>query len=183
MQIFALETNDDKLKEEIMFEDEKLVLCTGYHWFIFAAVAIPRLMLLAFIAGLAALVSYEGAGWILETAYFWIIATPALLYYIGLLILRAWIDWKYDCLLVTDSRVIVVNQSSIFSREIQKMDIENIASVKAKTQFLNLVPFGILIFDLKEGTGRSITIHYIRNTQKVSSCISECLQDFQTRNA
>jgi hypothetical protein len=108
----------------------------------------------------------------------WVVMGAVLVsgYAVVLKTLRAFIDWRYDLIIITSDKVIIVNQSSIFHREIRQMHLENFASVTARTQYLNLFPFGKLCFDLKEGVGRSICLNYVPRADFVASRIAECVQ-------
>ncbi len=97
--------------------------------------------------------------------------------------IRAFIDWRYDVLVVTTEEVVIIDQSSIFHASIRQMNLDNIASVSAETMFLNLLSFGKLHFELKEGVGKSISLPYIPQAQRVSSIISDAMVTFQRRRA
>lgn len=180
MKIFALETEHEKLKNGILLAGEEEDMCVGYHWIKFVGSAMSHgFMTLAFAAIMYALWHFNAPMVfsplplaLLFFAYFWFIGFP---------VITAFVDYLYDHIMVTSNRIVIIDQSSIFKRNIIKMDLQNIASVKAKTQWLNLFPFGTLVLDLKEGIGKSLTLKFIPNADKVASCISCNLRDYQTK--
>lgn len=181
MRIFALETNHEKLKAELLLEGEQELMCAGYHWMKFFGTMIS--------CGLMSIVviSILGTLWYLDAPYIFsvfpiLIMSAVYLWFIGWPMISAFVDYMYDCVILTNSRIIIIDQASVIHRDIRKMDIENIASVRAKTQFLNMFPFGTLHFDLKEGVGKSLILKYIPNVDNVSSRISCCLRDYQNRS-
>lgn len=115
------------------------------------------------------------------------IAVPALvliwLWFVFRPLLRGFIDWQFDELLVTTEKIVVVNQSSIIRQEIKQMNLENLASVNALTQFGGIFPFGKLHFELKEGTGKGLRLRYIPQAQQACSIIGNCVVQFQRRQA
>ena len=77
-------------------------------------------------------------------------------------VVHDYIDWKFDFIDLTTDKVIIVDQGSIFRRTIKQINLENIASVTSKTQFLNLFPFGVVHIDLKEGHGQEMILQYMQ---------------------
>lgn len=178
MRIFALETDHERLKKELLLEGEREVLCVGYHWLKFIGVLLSSGFITLCVAFALSALWYFSAPFVfspipltfLALLYIWFVGFPAI---------SAFVDFMYDHIIVTNSRIVIIDQASIFHRDIRKMDLENIASVRAKTQFMNIFPFGTLHFDLKEGVGKSLILKYIPHVDKVSSCISCCLRDSQ----
>lgn len=179
MRILALETDIDKLNTSLLSPGERIVLQARFHGFLFVmralGAALMTLALLAFGIG-AGMVNIPTALSVplLVIVWVWFVLRP---------LLRAFIDWQYDELLVTTEKIILVNQSSIIRQEIQQMNLENLASVRALTQFGGVLPFGKLQFELKEGTGKGLRLRYIPNAQQACSTIGNCIVQFQRRQA
>ena len=177
MRIFALETNIEKLKKNFLSLEEREIRTVSFHWFRFFLNLLRNILLtIALVAGAIA-IGFSGLSpwWIIAAA--WILW----LFFIFPSLLRAYIDWRYDFLLLTGDKVIVVDQSSLFHKKITPINLENFASVSAETQFWNLFPFGILHFNLKEGTGEGVNLRYIPAAQEVASVISDTITQFQRR--
>lgn len=179
MKILALETNEERLKDQLISPSEQLLLAIHFSGFLFAARFIKALGATAVLGAIGFGLIYGGAPWEWVTLLLLGLWLPL----IGISLLTAWIDWRYDVLLVTTDKVIIVDQSSIIRATIQQMNIENIASVTAHTQFADLLPFGKLWFDLKEGTGQRMVLPYVPRARAVASTIANIVMDFQSRRA
>lgn len=179
MRILALETNIEKLNRSLLSPGEQIVLQARFHGFLFSMRALgATIITLIFItvgigAGMAGISMGIGVP-VLFLLWLFVVFRP---------LLRAFIDWRYDELLVTTEKVIVVNQSSIIRQQIQQMNLENLASVSALTQYGGMFPFGKLHFELKEGIGEGLKLRYIPHAQGACSVISDCLVQFQRRRA
>jgi hypothetical protein len=177
VRIFALETDTEKLKKRFLSQEEREIRTVFFHGFRFY-LAVARLTFWTFvIAGLSVGLGLTGLPtlWgIVATGVIWFI-------FVFLPLLRAYLDWRYDFLLITTDKVIVVDQSSIFHQKITPMNLENFASVSAETQFWNLFPFGMLNFNLKEGTGSGVNLRYIPHAHDIASCVSDAITTFQRR--
>ncbi len=177
MQIFALETDTEKLKKRFLSTEEREILMINFHGFRFFLVICRQLFWTLILLAVSIGLGYAGipAGWLsLGTFIVWLILIAPKL-------LRGFLDWAYDFILVTTDKVIVVDQSSLFHQKITPMNLENFASVTAETQFLNLFPFGILHFNLKEGIGSGVNLRYIPHAHDAASRISDTITTFQRR--
>ncbi len=177
MRIFALETDIDKLNTSFLSPGESIVLQARFHGFIFAIQAALALFVTIILTGLYVGGIYAGVTQQILIPVFFI----AWVFFVLRPLLRAYIDWQYDELLVTTEKIVIVNQSSIVRQEIEQMNLENLASVRALTQYMGLLPFGRLHFELKEGVGQGKRLKYIPNAQIVCSQIGDCLVQFQRR--
>jgi len=177
MHIFALETDIGKLKARFLSEEEREICTVFFHGFRFF-LTVLRLTLWTFlIAGIAMGIGFAGLPfpWVVLAAFIvWLVSVSRPL-------LRAYLDWCYDFILITTDKVIVVDQSSLFHQKVTPMNLENFASASAETQFWNLFPFGILHFNLKEGVGNGVNLRYIPHAHDIASCISDAITTFQRR--
>lgn len=176
MRIFALETDRQKIIQRFCHEDECIILLTYFHWFSFVAAILGKLFVTAMIGVACAAVIYFGASplWSIVGAFgLWVgMALPGLL--------KAYIDWKYDFILVTTDKIILVDQTSIFKQEIKPIHIENIGSVSMHTQWWGIFDFGAIHLNLKEGEGGIvITRRYVPNVREVVSKMSSVVTNFQ----
>lgn len=183
MRIFALETNNEKACKEILLDGECTHVRVQYHWLLFAARIFPSVIAALIIAIAYAIPTYiYGSAFALHWAA--LIAVFLMLFVMVLLpVLRSWIDWRYDGIILTDRRLLILNQTSIFKEDNRKMDLENVASVRAITQYWNIFPFGKLHIDLKEGVGRSIILPFVPNAANIAKRISQCVCDNQSRTS
>lgn len=177
MHIFALETDVEKLKRQFLSAEEQEVRTVFHHPLQFVLKALRQLLITVALVALGVLLVSFGLPawpviWAMLAAWFLVVFFP---------LLRAYIDWKYDFILLTTDKVVVVDQSSLFHRKVTPMNLENFASVSAETQFLNIFPFGILHGSLKEGTGVELRLRYIPHAAEVAALISDTVTQFQRR--
>lgn len=174
MKIFALETDKEKLKRSFCGPDEKIVCTANFHGFLFAGKAIVASFWTVLIVGVViAGISFGLPGGILTG-----VALLAWLILVARPLFRSFIDWKFDLLILTTGKLVIINQSSIFRQHVRQMNLENIASVNVETQFGNIFPFGSLCFDLKEGLGERMCLRYIPSAHHISANISDALMKF-----
>lgn len=176
MRIFALETNLDTLIATFASPGEKPIMTTFYHGFLFFVAIFKAIVFTAVLVGTAIL-----AGIYLAIPALWIIGVAAFLWLIvvPLPLLRHYIDWRYDFLYLTEDKLIIVDQSFIFSQKIKQINLENIASVASETQFFNLLGFGIIRINLKEGEGNEIVLKFVPKAQAVSDTIADQTSTFE----
>ncbi len=180
MKILALETNESKLKAQLISPMEQLLLCVHYSGFLFGVRLFKDILgtLVIIAIGIAITMFTDISLWFMIPILIvlWVI-------FVGSKLLRAWIDWKHDVLFVTTDKIIIVDQSSIWRIAIRQMNIENVATVTAESQFADVFPFGALCFDLKEGTGEKLRLPYVPKARIVASQIANIVMDFQGRRA
>jgi hypothetical protein len=98
----------------------------------------------------------------------------------GFGLVRAFIDWKYDFILLTTDKLIIVDQSSLFRKSITPISLENLGDVVSQTQWLNLFNFGIIQFALKEGTGE-VKLKFMPDADALVAKIAEQITLYQRR--
>jgi hypothetical protein len=176
MKFFALETDIGKLKERFCSEDECEVHMTYYHAlsFLFAVFREIVITIILFGVGIFA--------WIMGWPMMWVVAILAALWFLFVFfnLLKAYIDWRYDFILVTSDKVILVDQTSFLRHEIKPIHLENIGSVTTRTQYWNIFNFGIVKINLKEGEGGDIiTLKYVPEAEDVAAKIADVTTTFQ----
>lgn len=179
MKIFALETDDKKLIKSFLSSDEDVVLTVKFSSFLFVVRTIKAAFLTVILIAIASAIEYYGA----PALWTWVATGVVWFFWIVLRWITAYIDWRHDILIVTTEEVVIVDQSSLFRRSIRQMNLENIASVSDETQFGGMLPIGVLRFELKEGTGKTLTLGYIPHADKVASIISDSMVVYQRRRA
>lgn len=176
MRIFALETDTEKLTKQCLSDGEKVVLMTYYHAlsFLFASLREIFTTIIIFTIGIAF--------WYFEAPMLWVIFILFIIWFFFVFfnLLKAWIDWRYDFILVTTDKLVLVDQTSIFHQKINPIHLENIGSISSETQFMNIFGFGKIVVSLKEGEGgQSITLKYVPNVEQVSTKISQTVTYYQ----
>jgi hypothetical protein len=158
MRFLALEANIRKLKQRFIAEGEEELLSTTRHSFAFF---IPLMWIVP--AGVLALVAW-GAG---VAAGLDIIVLSGVLYLAlaGLVLaaLHAFIEWRYNVVVVTTDKIVVVDHRFFFSQSIRPIPLENIATTHAGSQYLGLGNCGYVTLHLTEmAKGQSAEIRLDR---------------------
>ena len=179
MHIFALETDLEKLKRALLSPGEREVLSVRFHPALFYLRALWALLLTLLLALFSAMI------WQFGIPLLWVIVVAVIVWcvFIFMRVVRALIDWRYDLLMVTTDKIVVIDQSSVLHSSVRQMNIENLATVHSETQMLNLFPFGRLCFDLKEGIGARLCLPYIPRAERVASEVSQAIRQFQLRRS
>mgnify|MGYP003972413619 FL=1 len=176
MRILALETDAAKIKQQCLSEGEKEVLMTYYHAlsFFFASLREILFTIIIFIVGISL--------WYIGAPVLWVLRglTAVWFFFIFFNILKAWIDWRYDFILVTTDKLVLVDQTSIIHQKVNPIHLENIGSIAAETQYWNIFGFGKIVINLKEGEGgQAITLHFVPDASAVASKISQTVTYYQ----
>ncbi len=178
MRIFALETDIEQIKNRFCHEGETIVLMTYYHGlsFLFAILREIAITIILMTAAIVSLVYDFPMIWVLPVLLItWLI-------FVFFNVLKAYIDWTYDFLIITTDKVILVDQTSIVKQEIMPIHLENIGGISTFTQYMDIFPFGGICIHLKEGKGREdITLKYVPHSKEVSAKISDVVTTYQRR--
>lgn len=179
MRFFALETDVRKIKKQFLAPDEQEVLMTYYHGLSFFFASLREIAITVIIAGAGIVAGMWGADIV------WTVGILGVVWFFFVFfnLLRAYIDWAYDFILVTTDKIIFMDQTSIFRHEIMPLTLESVVGVSAQTQFWNLFPFGILVVHLKEGVGNErIVKRYVPRADEVAAKISEIVTKYQRKD-
>ena len=177
VRIFALETDITKVKKRYLSEGEREILTVHYHWMRFFYTAVRQLCIAAAVVVFGVLLARNGLPGGVATA----IAVGIGFFAVVPRLVRSYLDWKYDFLVLTTDKVVIVDQSSIIRQRATPMNLENFASASSETQMLNLFPFGMLRLNLKEGTGENLCLMYVPDAENVAARIAEAVTYFQRR--
>ncbi|PIQ76116.1 hypothetical protein COU78_05970 [Candidatus Peregrinibacteria bacterium CG10_big_fil_rev_8_21_14_0_10_49_24] len=176
MQFLALETDINKIKQAYCHEGECEVLFTRYHGLSFLFAILREILITVVLFTIAIF------GWMNDWPMGWLVGILFALWIIFVLfnVLKAYIDWAYDFIYVTTDKILIVDQTSLFRREIKPLHMENIGSVSTETQMWGIFPFGKLCVHLKEGLGGDdMTLKYVPYANKVASQISAAVTRYQ----
>ncbi len=179
MRIFALETDLEKIKKRFCQDGECVLHTTPFHTlsFLFASLRDIFLTIVFFFGG--------WAGIAFGLPVLWTVGGLSVAWFILVFFsfLKAYIDWLYDCIIITTDQVILVDQTSVFKHEIRPMHVDNIGAITTTTQFWNMFPFGIIKIHLKEGLGGdTIILKYVPRAEEVAVIITGVVKDYQRRH-
>lgn len=176
MHIFALETDRSKILDRFCHEGECVIRMTYFHGMRFFLAILKEVGITAALLGIVATGAY------FSWNMWWTSGIVGALW-VGLAffpMLKSYIDWYYDYIILTTDKVVLVDQTSLFKQEIKPIHIENIGSVATETQFLNLFNFGRIIINLKEGEGgQKIIKTYVPNAKEFAGLISDVVTKYQ----
>ena len=179
MKLFALQTDEAKLIKSFLSADEEVVLTVKFSAFLFVMRTIKSLFLTLILVAMGVGID------LFDTPVLWTIVVLGIVWFFVVFLkwVTGFIDWRYDVLIITTEEIVFVDQSSLFRVEIRQMNLENIASVSSKSRFGNIFPFGELHFELKEGTGKTLTLDFVPHADRVASVISNVMVTFERRRA
>jgi hypothetical protein len=174
MRILALETSIDAIKEKFVVEGEKVVQVTHRHFMAFVVhIWWQTLVTIAFTAILPLIavgdVEYTSfyvlffLGWLVVYAYFFF---------------AAYIQWKYNFLIVTTQKVVVVDQK-LFYQEINPLRFSRISNTRVESQFGGFFHCGILHLNLmvpeKQGEYLELPHPYLPRPEEIAAVIENGL--------
>jgi hypothetical protein len=176
MRILALQTDPECIKKQCLSEGEEVVLMTYYHALSFFFASLREIFFTMIFLGI-------GIGlWAIGAPMVWVVGmlTAIWFFFIFFNLLKAWIDWRFDFILVTTDKLILVDQTSLIRQKVNPIHLENIGSIASETQYWNLFGFGKIIINLKEGEGGGVSIlTFVPNAEEVASKISATVTYYQ----
>lgn len=175
MRFLALETDSKKIIRRYCSPEEIVLHVTHFHGMLFTIKTLKNLFITLPVIAIIAAALYFGSPVGITLA----VGAVALLFS-TFPILKAWIDWQYDYIIITSDKIVLVDQSSIVRQHIKPINYENIGSVSLETQWFNMFNFGIIHLDLKEGEGGgTITKDFVPYPQKIGEVLSAAVTNFQ----
>lgn len=179
MRLFALDTRAmQHIRKRYCTAGECEVVLTRYHWMSFLLRSFREFLVTLILAALV-FVAWEYEWPIAE-----IIGIVVSLWVIFVLfkILKAFIDWRFDFILVTTDKIVLVDQTSVFSRQEKPIHLENVGGIAASTQFWDIFPFGRITIHLKEGLGGdAVTIYFVPHAQELAATIADVVTKYQRK--
>ena len=178
MRILALETDSEKIKQRFCHEGEEIVLFTYYHGLSFLFAIMKEICVtLVLLSVLIVSVVYQ---WPMV----WVIPILLVLWMVFAFfgVVKSYIDWAFDFIIITTDKLILVDQTSVIKQEIQPIHIENIGGISTESQFWDIFPFGALVVHLKEGRGgKDVTLKYVPRYSEVGGVLSDVVTQYQRR--
>ncbi len=174
MRIFALETDIEKVKRRYITPDETEVFTTHRHGFYFIKTIFVD-VLFSILLGAMAYLSYVND---VMAAFQVVLVALGVWGFIAFFsLLRAFLDWQYDFITLTNEKLIIVNQSSVFKQEVNPLNLHNIHSISTETQWLNLFGFGGVRIVIKEAVQTDLLLTFIPRSEDIVAKISAAITE------
>ena len=151
-----------------LYENEEIRLVVRKHWFVMLSYGIAGLAMLIlgtgaylYLPAVAPFIEISIDNSLLAFAYFlYLMILVGLLFY-------AWIDYYLDTWIITDTRVIDIEQNGFFSREVSEIPLSRVQDVTIDVHGLipTLLKFGTI--RLQTAGEREFTMHHIPRLQEV----------------
>ena len=166
-----------------LYPEEKVVLELRRHWFIFF---LETMFLVVFLClPFVFLIIFEEAAWLTEhpVATDWIgfiVATWFLFIWVTFFIL--WTNFYLDAWIITNRRILDIEQYRLFSREISEFRIENIqdVTVNIKGFIPTILGYGDILVEAA-GEQKHCTIKDAPHPEYVKNIISKLQSDISHR--
>ncbi len=158
-------------------EDEKALLVLHKHWFYFIKPLFKFLTI--FIFPLLVLTWLFGFGDIIQSTFFSIIYFLWLL--VGLTYLfYEWMIWYYDVYIITNKRIVDIEQRSLFSRSVSEASLGKVQDITYQIEgvFATFLNFGTVKIQTAGASG-IINLEGIANPEAVASKISQAVEIFE----
>lgn len=158
-------------------DGEKIILEARKHWFVFLAegililiaVVLPALILLFSFLLFPAVRAYMVSDIIIGIVFFW--AAWAQLSILGFFV--TWTNYYLDVLVVTNKRIIDIDQIGLFRRDVATVPLQNIQDVKIEIK--GIIPTFFKFGDLHiqtAGVNKEVLIRGLAEPAKIKDAIS-----------
>ncbi len=160
-----------------LHEGEKIILEARKHWFVFLAegglfivvIVVPAVLLLGTFLLFPSIGGYLGRSFGAVVTFFW--AAWAEIIWIGFFI--AWTNYYLDVLVVTNERIIDIDQIGLFRRDVATVPLYNIQDIKVEIKGIipTLFKFGNLHIQTA-GMTKEVLIRGLKEPTMIKDTIS-----------
>jgi len=164
-------------------DGEKILLVAHRHWFDiltqFFFVLVLIIMLIGSYAFLPVMFPFLGEA--IGSAFFAFLENTFLLF-IWIIFFIIWIDYYFDVWIITNQRVVNIEQKALFSREVSELELENIQDVTTEVSGIlrTFFNFGNLYIQTASETERFV-FNNVPDPYKIKDLIMN-LQETQEKN-
>lgn len=155
---------------------EKIVCRLRRHWFTFLPAIAFFLLLLALPIGLYWIIALNFSGWLNSPIGFPILILFASIYYLSVILyfFTYFVTFYLDVLIMTNDRLVDVDQNSLFSRTVAEVDLYQIqdATSEVKGIFATLFNYGNVIIQTA-GALPKFTLSNIPNPHQVRQMLMD----------
>ncbi len=148
-------------------EDEEIVTVLYRHWYVVAAPAVKSLVII--------LLSFAIPLWLHLAGLIFSYAISTIIYYLWIVfwisyIVYAYLNWSRDRFIITDQRIIDIDQKGLFRQRVSEVELEQIRSITHETVgfFSTVLKFGTVFVHAGEG---GLTLNQVPNPANVKEDI------------
>jgi len=170
-----------------LHKDEKIILEARKHWFILFAEALflAFLLVLPIVVAIGAniLNASKFITVVGDSTFLFIILTAAWLLFIWITFFVIWTNYYLDILVVTNKRIIDIDQGGLFSREVSTSMLENLEDITIEVHGIiaTLLDFGNIHLQTA-AESREFVVEGIPNPVKVKGLIFEAYNNVESKN-
>lgn len=177
MRFFALQMDIGQLKEQFILQDEKEILVTTRHGLIFF-VSLLKGTAIVLLLWLALAVAFVFAGSAILRLIIGVLTVIGAVFELYI-ILNAYIDWRFNILIVTNQKLVIIDHTSLFYQNVTPIHMNSLNNVTCESQFFGIWRCGILHINLRqtvgEGASREIFLPYLPRPDVVASAIEQSM--------
>ncbi len=177
MKFLALQTNVGELKKQYIPEGEHEIMTVSRHPIRFV-IDFFFYTVIVFVIGYglsAGVLFWEGDQGALVFAG--LLALLGIVYFFA--ILNSYISYRYNFLIITSDKIVVVGHTSFFGQKMDSVHLASILNTRFRTQFFGIVRCGILEIHMNElaggGVMRTLVLPYIPSPDTVASAIENAM--------
>lgn len=170
-----------------LLDDEKIILTGRRHWFVITVSGISMFfMMIAPFAGLFAFYSFFP-----ELSYFLQNYRAFIVFYgtvwiqiFWMFFFVNWTNYYLDMFLVTNKRIIEIDQIGLFKRDVAELRLENIQDVKVEV--LGFMPSLLKMGSIHiqtAGQNKEVLLENIREPYEIKNVISGCRDKILKENS
>jgi uncharacterized membrane protein YdbT with pleckstrin-like domain len=178
-------------------QNEKIITTARRHWFVLLARLVPFVLLAIIPVFLIIVVEIMGAAYpdsiiTVSQAFFkhsgsgsafviFLLFSWLLFLWVGAFV--TWTDYFLDVLVITDHRVINIEQKGLFSRETSSLHLDKIQDVTIDVS--GILPTFLSFGNMRVQTAgemEEFSIHAIRNPEKLKAIILEAHEKAEAKN-
>lgn len=174
MRFFALETDLNVLKRKFLVEGEEAALVTHRHYLAFLVHAFWPV-----VGGVVVAAGLMGATAVGLLTFDWYILSLAAFFAVeAMLLFHAWSQWKYNFLIVTTQKVVIVEQRT-FHQHIHPLPFSSVSNTRVESQFAGIFRCGVLYINTtvpeRGGQYQELPIPYMPKPENIAAVIENGL--------
>lgn len=157
MRFLALQTDVEVLKKQYIPAGESEIMTVRRHVIIFILDYIWKTTV-AITVAIILLIGFRSVGISVELLLLANVLFLILILWYVYQMIKSFIAWRYNFLIVTSDKIIIINHHSFFHHKMSSIHLDTITSSKFESQFFGLIRCGRLHIHLNEQEGQGSTI-------------------------